>query len=343
MSKITLKTIASQLKVSNNTVSKALRGMPGVSEEMREKIIQLAQEMGYKKNVPNVGGNNSSAISISLICRKSFFDEPTFWSHVLYGIWNFSGQNNISIRTVPIDPSDENDALNMSVITGVPSHGYIVIGTIHDELLRKIISTKTPTVVVDYYSNDVDCDYINSANDSGIYKSVKYLWQNNHKRIGFINNKEGAYTFNQRYKAFLKYMEFFKLPVDERFIWHDAVYVDTQYYIQKIKALRHLSNFPTAWVCVNDNTALAFYNALKEMGIKVPDEISIIGFDNISSIYEPFLTTIDVPQKAMGERAMQQLLYRIKHPDEPYLNIQMNTTLIERSSVRNLNDCKRKD
>jgi len=79
------------------------------------------------------------------------------------------------------------------------------------------------------------------------------------------------------------------------------------------------------------------------MGIKVPDEISIIGFDNISSIYEPFLTTIDVPQKAMGERAMQQLLYRIKHPDEPYLNIQMNTTLIERSSVRNLNDCKRKD
>jgi len=338
MSKITLKTIADELNVSINTVSKALRGMPGVSDEMREKIIQLAQELGYKKNNTHLGSDNS--ISISLICRKSFFEDPTFWSHVLFGIWNFSGQNNISIRTVPIDPGGENDTVNMAAITGAPSNGYIVIGTINDELLKKIISTKVPTVVVDYYSNDVDCDYINSANDKGIYMAVKYLYQNNHKNIGFINNKEGAYTFHQRYIAFLKYMEYFKLPVDERFVWHDAVYNDTMhytgYYIQKIKALRHLSNFPTAWVCVNDSTALAFYNALKELEIKVPDDVSIIGFDNISSIYEPFLTTIDVPQVSMGQRAVQQLLYRIKHPGEPFISIQMNTTLIERSSVKNL-------
>lgn len=336
MSKITLEIIANELKTSKNTVSKALRGVPGVSDVLRDKIINLAQESGYMKTNASDIVKSTSVVNISLICRKSFFDEPTFWSQVFYGIWDFSGQNNISIRTVTFDINKDDDSLTMTSITSVQSHGYIVVGTIRDELLKKIVATKTPVIVVDYYSNDVECDYINSANRNGIYKSVKYLQQNNHRSVGFINNTEGAYSFTQRFEAFIKYMELLKLPVDDRFIWHDAVYIDTEYYIHKIKALRNLASFPTAWVCVNDNTAMAFYNALKELGIEVPNEVSIIGFDNISSIYAPFLTTIDVPQKAMGWQALKQLLYRIMHPDEPFISIQMNTTLIERSSVKTL-------
>lgn len=339
MKRVTLEDIGKKLNVSKNTVSKALRGLPGVSEETRKKIIDLAREMGYTK-IKTSYSVDAKPINISLICRKSFFDEPTFWSHVFYGIWNFAGKNNVSIRTVTVEPATENSASTLSSILNTDSQGYLIVGTISEEVLRKIVATKAPVVVVDYYNKDIECDYINSANDSGIYKAVKYLYDKNHRKIGFINNAEGAYTFNERYRAFVKYMEFFGLTINNRFIWHDAIYDDTGYYIEKINKLRKLPDFPTAWICVNDNTALAFYKALQKLDIKVPEEISIIGFDNISvsNVYDPFLTTIEVPQMAMGQWAMQQLLYRIEHPHEPFVNIELNTRLIERNSVRSLSD-----
>jgi len=341
MKKVTLNDIAVKLNISKNTVSKALRGLPGVSDEMRKKIIDLAREMGYTKgNISSSYSTNAKPININLICRKSFFDEPTFWSHVFYGIWNFSGKNNISIRTVTVEPATENSPSTISSILNTNCHGYLIVGTISDEVLRKIVATQAPVVVVDYYNRDIECDYINSANDNGIYKAIKYLYSKNHKKIGFINNAEGAYTFNERYNAFIKYMQLFNLPINDYFIWHDATYINTDYYIEKFNKLHNLPDFPTAWVCVNDNTALTFYKALQILGIKVPEEISIIGFDNISisNVYDPFLTTIDVPQIAMGQLAIQQLLYRIDHPHEPFLNIELNTRLIERKSVKNLND-----
>lgn len=335
LGKVTLEMIANELSTSKNTVSKALRGLPGVSEELRQKIIKFAEDAGYIKSTVNLT-NNDMPVHITLVCRKSFFSEPSFWSQVFYGIWDFSGHNNISIRTVTIDMDNEDSLLVASASISNPCDGYVIVGTISDELIQKISETSLPMVVVDNYYNDIECDYINTANGRGIYKAVKHLYLNNHKNIGFINNTEGAYSFTQRYEAFLKHMELFRLTVDSRFIWHDAVYIDTQYYVEKIKALRSLPNFPTAWVCVNDNTALAFFNALKELKIKVPDDISIIGFDNISGIFAPFLTTIDVPQKAIGWRALEQLIHRIKNPGEPYVSIQINTSLVERSSVKRL-------
>ena len=313
----------------------SLRGLPGVSDSLRDKITQVAKQKGYLRDNAADPTAESAVITVSMICRKSFFEDPTFWSQVFYGIGDYSGQNNITIRTVTID-IDENDANILSSIANCKSGGYIVVGTIRDDLLYKIIEMKTPVIVVDYYSKDIPCDYINTDNSGGIYKAVKYLYQNNHRKIGFINNQEGAYSFARRYEAYRRYMELFKMPVEERFVWHDAVYSDTIYYKQKIQALRSLSSFPTAWICVNDNTAIAFYNALMELGIKVPNEVSIIGFDNIVSSYKPFITTIDVPQKAIGWWAMQQLHDRIKYPDKPFVSIQLNTTLVERNTVKYL-------
>ncbi len=335
MKKVTLDVIARELNTSKNTVSKALRGLPGVSDTLRDKIIQVAKQKGYLEDTVSYPLHQSTVITASMICRKTFFEDPTFWSQVFYGIGDYSGQHNITIRTVTID-INESDADILSSITSSTSDGYIMIGTIKDELLYKIVETKTPVIVVDYYSNDIPCDYVNADNSGGIYKAVKYLYQNNHRKIGFINNKEGAYSFTRRYEAYRQYMDLLKLPVEEQFIWQDAVYSDTNYYKQKIGALRSSLSFPTAWICVNDNTAIAFYNALMELGIKVPNEVSIIGFDNIVSSYKPFITTIDVPQKAIGWWAMQQLHDRIKHPDKPFVSIQLNTTLVERNTVKYL-------
>lgn len=339
MGKITLQTIADELNTSRNTVSKALRGLPGVSDELRQRIVEYATEVGYSSNSFGDGVAHGRQVNIVMVCRKDFFSQTSFWSQVFYGIMAYSGQNNISIRTVTIDTDNKDKSSSSLTSPTMPCDGYLVVGTISDELLSRINETSLPLVVVDYYNNDIECDYINTDNSRGIYKALQCLVQNNHKRIGFINNIEGAYSFNQRYEAYLKYMELLKLPVDKKYVWHDAVYSDTHYYTEKLRKLYTLPDFPTAWICVNDNTALAFHNALTEMNIKVPDDISIIGFDNITDVFTPFLTTIDVPQRAMGRQAIEQLLYRIENPEKPFVSIQINTTLVERSSVKRLNPC----
>lgn len=333
VSKVTLEDISTVLDVSKNTVSKALRGAPGVSNELREKIIKLAIDMDYKKGFQPDG---NLLKNITVICRKSFFADVTFWSQVFYGIGNCASEKNIKLSIDNIDENKEEKPETLSSITSHPSDGYIVVGTISDVLLGKIKETNIPLVVVDHFSEEIECDYINSSSKTGIYKAIKYLCQNNHKNIGFINNSISAYSFIERYEAYLKYMKEFNLAVNNEFLWLDAVYIETEYYKNKIKSTRNLSNFPTAWVCVNDNTAITFMNALYEMGIKVPKDISIIGFDNISELLSPGLTTIDVPKQAMGEKAVERLIYRAKNPKAPYENIILSTQLIEKNSVKRL-------
>ena len=332
MSKVTLEDISAVLDVSKNTVSKALRGAPGVSEELREKIVKLATDMGYKK----VLQNKKTINKITIICRQSFFADVTFWPQVFYGIGHYANKKNIKLSIENIDETKEDKSETFSSITSHPSDGYIIVGTISDVLLKRIKETNIPVVVVDHFSENIECDYINSSSKTGIYKAIKYLRQNNHKNIGFINNSISAYSFIERYEAYLKYMKEFNLTVSNDFLWLDAVYIETEYYKNKINSTKKLKNFPTAWVCVNDTTAITFINALYEMGIKVPDDVSVIGFDNISELLNPGLTTIDVPKQAMGEKALEQLIYRAENSQVPYTNIILSTQLVERNSVKKL-------
>lgn len=332
MSKVTLEDISKTLNISKNTASKALRGAPGVSEDLRKKIVQLASEMGYKK-AAQLSTNNLK--NITVIGRQTFFSEVTFWPQVFFGITHYAGEINIKISIINIDETKEDNPDTFSSIVSHLSDGYIIVGTISDFLLKKIKTTNLPIVVVDHFSEEIDCDYINSSNKIGIYKAIKHLYQNNHRSIGFIGNSISAYSFVERYEAYLKYMREFSLPVYDDFIWLDAEYLNTGYYKNKINLLRHSENFPSAFVCVNDNTALTFMNALMEMGIKVPEDISIVGFDNISELSYPGLTTIDVPKQSIGKKAVEQLLFRAKNPSFPYTNIILNTQLVERSSVFN--------
>lgn len=333
MSKVTLENISETLGVSKNTVSKALRGAPGVSDDLRQKIVQLATEIGYKKIVQPVG---NSLKDITVIGRKCFLAEATFWPKVLYGITHYASDKEIKISIANIDETKEENPATLSSIISHDSDGYIIIGTIGDYLLGKIAATRVPTVVVDHFSKAVDCDYINSSNRIGIYKAVKHLYAANHRKIGFIGNSYFASSFQERYAAYLESMDEFSLSVQSDFVWLDAEYLDTQYYINKINLYREYDNFPTAWVCINDKTALSFMNALMELGIKVPDDLSLVGFDNITDFSYPGLTTVEVPKQSLGEKAVEQILYRSQNPEAPYVNIILNTQLIQRGSVKSL-------
>jgi len=330
MKKTTIKTIAEQLGVSKNSVAKALHGMPGVSDELRNKVNSLADELGYAVKT----GKYPAPVNVSVIHHRIITDERYFWPVVLSGIWECAAENNVSLQSIIVE---ENGGSYPGLFQKVAmSSGIIVIGDVPDILLTTVKSFNIPFIVVDHYSNLVDCDYLNSANENGIFKAVNYLAQHNHKKIGYINNGFHTYSYTKRNESFRTSMEDLGLPVDERFVWTDTRFCDLEYYRKKMPMLESCENRPTAWVCGNDATASDFYCVLIEHGFKIPDDFSIIGFDNNSMIYTQFLTTMEIPRKSMGKYAVNRLLYRIQNPGEPYLDIFFNTNMIERNSVKKI-------
>ena len=195
---------------------------------------------------------------------------------------------------------------------------------------------KLPIAVVDYHSDIYDCDYIISANKNGIYKAITYLIENNHTKIGFIGNVDWMYSFQARYEAFLYYMNKFKLTVDNNYVWLDSRYHDHTYLHEKIKHFMPSDDAATAWICINDVVAVNFSSALKKEGYSVPEDASIIGFDNSTYPGAQYLTTLDVQVKSLGKRAIEQLILRIETPEKPHETISINTTLIIRDSVKRL-------
>ncbi|SNX53909.1 LacI family DNA-binding transcriptional regulator [Thermoanaerobacterium sp. RBIITD] len=335
MEKVTLQDIADVIGVSKNTVSKALRGSDGVSAEVKNKILDTAIRMGYKKikDLPN------KIINVTVLCREDFLVESTFWSNVLFGIENSTRNNNLKLSITAIDVEGEENLNIPQTITKETTNGIIIVGTLNDKFIKKVEATKIPFVIVDHYSEEIECDYINSANENGIYKALKYFYENGHKKIGFIGNNEWAYSFKQRYYSYVRYMKEFNLSIDSEYVWLDInlkgtdFFKDVEYFKRKISLT---DDFPTAWICANDKIALVFIRSLVEMDINVPDRVSVIGFDNIEigALSYPALTTVNIPKQALGEKAVQQLIYRMNDPERPYEDIRLSTNLVIRDSVK---------
>jgi len=322
--------IASELNISKNTVSRALRGLSGVSDSVRKKILAQAESSGYKVKI-----KENTLLHIVMVHMEALLDDNFFWPKVLSGIMNFAANQGISIRVVTVDSNKDNTASIMS-IDNQKCDGILAINDLDDRTLRQLSELKLPLVVIDYFSDIINCDFVVTANRIGIHKVLSHLIENNHKRIGFIGNINWRYSFQERFDAFRSYMAKCNLPVDNDYVWLDSEYKDLSYFRKKIKQFLPSENAVTAWVCVNDVMAVDLINALKENGYKIPDDFSVVGFDNIAYPGTQVLTTLEVQIKSLGQRAIEQLMCRIEFPEKAHEILCIDTKLIIRDSVKKL-------
>ena len=330
MPKVTMDSLAASLGVSKNTVSRALRGLSGVSDEMRTQIIALADEMGYKMKA-----KENPLLHVVMIYRKSLTDDVFFWPGVLGGIMDCAADKGISIRALTADTNGNAASLSLA-LREQKCDGLLIVNDIEDNTLRQLAGLKLPMVVVDYHTDSIDCDYVNTDNQNGIRQAIAHLVAHHHHRIGFISNADRLYSFEERLAAFRHHMGKQALTVDERFIWLDAGYEDYVYLKEKIRLLETADTPPTAFICVNDVMAANFTRALADTGRCVPDDISIIGFDNSTLPGGTAFTTLEVQRRALGLRSLEQLMLRIAAPDRPFETLHINTTLIVRDSVKDV-------
>lgn len=331
--KVSMNSIAKKLGVSKNTVSLALRGIPGISENTRKLILDTAASLGYKYK--GFGRQYGITKNLCLVMPKSARDSMDFFSLIQMGIEDEAKKNNMNTILHYYDESEEEFRIPLCIKDGIVS-GVIALGRVCEKIVKILESYKHPIVLVDNYFDGLLTDCVLTDNHSGGYIATEYLLENGHTDIGFFGPIDVSVSYYDRYMGCMKALKAWNVRPDNAhsiFVGYES---PTEAALNALKRLMTGIGLPTAFVCCNDASAIHLYKVLKQLGILIPDQISVIGFDDISSSSDvsPELTTMRVNKDLMGRKAVMKLLSRLGEHDGIAEKLLLSATLVERNSVR---------
>lgn len=321
MKKVTMQDIADQVGVSRMTVSKCFQNNDDISVEMKNKIMDVARKLGYVYRKP-------VRHRVLVLVSEVFLEKTEDFYNSLYKSLNeFSGLNNIALSLVVVRRSEGlKDILSEDFES---ANAVIILGQQPLRTIQKIKEYKLPTICVDFYYRNSGLDTISCNNFQASYNLTSYLIENGHKQIAFVGNLNATNSINDRYLGYYKALLEAGIELNEEYR------IDDRNDKGEIINLNLPKKLPTAFVCNNDHIAYLLIQQLKKQNVQVPEEISVVGFDDViySSISEPKITTMRVTRSYMAEQAIKLLLRRIKNPSAEIRNITVECKLIERESV----------
>ncbi|MCG0275366.1 MAG: LacI family DNA-binding transcriptional regulator [Thermosediminibacteraceae bacterium] len=339
--RVTMRDIAKKLNISINSVSIALNGKEGVSDELRSTIIKTAQEMGYfETNSRILSGFRYK--SVSLLIEERHFRDEHFYSRVTVGIEQQARKNGYDVI---INFIHEGQIQVPASIVDKRVAGILVVGPVNDLLLKTLCESGLPVVLVDHASFSINTDAVLTQNMQGTYMATLYLIGKGHRKIGFFGDVSYSLSVKERWLGYREALIAAKL--EDRHIIKENAYSITgpveklviEDNFEKVANLvSELKEMPTAWVCSNDRAAITLCKALKNLDIRVPEDVSVIGFDDIgmASIFVPHLTTVKVEKELMGKKAFERLLEKIEQKDDTTYHIRLPVSFVERDSVREI-------
>lgn len=309
---VTLKDVAKQAGVSVSTASYSINGSSLIKEETKNKVLKAAKEIGYRTNglAKNLKEQKTNIIGLFL----SGFTGP-FFTDMMEGIQDVVMQNGYEL--VVSASVDKHRLLIERYVDGAIILNYHM----EDELLEEIVSNKFPCVVLDREMNHPFIKGVQLPNERGSQLAVHHLLEKGHIRIGYIAGSTESYDGETRLKGFKNELDKKGLTLLE----HDLIradFTEISGYQGMTKYLEQAGDrLPSAFVCANDEMAMGAIRAIKEKGLQVPEDISIVGFDdiNLSQHFTPSLTTIRVPRKKWGMVAAETLFKMLeqKFDEEP--------------------------
>jgi DNA-binding LacI/PurR family transcriptional regulator len=305
---VTIKDIAKIAGVSHTTVSRALRDHPAIAPETTERIKKIAAEQGYLPSAVARGLKTRRSRTVGVIV--SSIDNP-FWSEVLKEIDDVLHPAGYSLFVVAshLDKLREKEIVRSMVERRVD--GVLLCSPNFSVDQGHLMSEYGLPVAVINNQGAEDCLYsIYIDNDYGSRRATRHLIALGHRRIAYLGNAQGGRTTVERERGFRAEMEAAGLPVDEALVTAGVQGTPAGGY-EGAKHLLSLRERPTAIFCFNDYMAIGVYRALYEAGLRIPQDISVVGFDNIaiSAYLTPPLTTIHQPKDKLGAEASRLMLY----------------------------------
>lgn len=327
MSKVTLEKIAKECGVSKGAVSRALADKYNISEETSYRIKQKALELGYSFSKLKVNKNQNRKVLI--LCPSRLFFKEDFWQSIVKSIADRLSKSSINTEYFIYDENDISASL--SNFKKVSYRGFIVIHYNNEELMMELAKHHVPTVVIDPKFECNDVTVIRFSNSNSVNKATRLLIDRGHKRIAFYGCENHSTSFNERYEGFMSALN--DKVEHKELLFNNS----TKDYADNIKFKKLIQEFkPTAVICANDLIAINAYKVIKTIGLKIPDDISIIGFDNVelSEKVNPKLTTFNIPLKQLGIEAADYLINVIEKRRLDCSEIVVRCEYIERNSVK---------
>jgi DNA-binding LacI/PurR family transcriptional regulator len=307
---VTLKDIAKALDVSPATVSRALKNDSRITVKVRERVTSMARKLGYRPNLLARGLVSNRSHAIGYIVDNlswSFFSELAERVQITAEEFAYS----TFIYSCLKSPQKEREGIEGFLSRGVD--GLLVSATESPEnvrVFRELSKANFPIVIFNDLP-DLEVDSVVTDNYEGATKAMRHLYELGHREISFIGPKENTTFKTQRLAGYRGFLERHGLPAREDLV--QCGEADPMYGYRAIKELMDARRKPTAVFVHNDTLAMGVYRAIHEMGLRIPDDLSVIGYDNLDScqfMYPP-LTTVEFPIRQLARTGVELLMKRI--------------------------------
>ncbi len=328
----TIKDVAKYTGLSISTISKYLNG-GNVLEPNKKSIEEAIQALDFKVNEMARGLKTSRSMTVGVLIPSL---ENIFFTSIVSHIESILLQEGYSTILCDYKESPVLEEQKLQFLLDKMVDGIVMMPlTDNDDLIKTVIAKEIPIVLIDRLINNINCDVVLVDNLNASYNAVEQLIMHGHRRIGIIVGPENVYTAQERLKGYIRVHKDYRLEVDPCLIKYGDYKMQSGYNL--LKELIEIDPPPTAVYVTNYEMTVGSIIAINENNIKIPEDLSLIGFDNLdlARIVKPPLSVVVQPVQQIGETAAQVLLKRLRNDLGGFpLIARLKTELLLRDSIK---------
>ncbi|GMQ62241.1 LacI family DNA-binding transcriptional regulator [Vallitalea maricola] len=334
---VTIKQVAEKANVSTATVSRVINGNYPVSEKVKNKVMKTIKELGYRPN----------SIARSLKCNKTYMVgmvvpdiSNNYFMDIARGVESVISPLGYSLIFCSTDENTDKELRLLNALND-KRVDYVLLAssTQEDHKLQKFIDQGMNIIMIDTSLENLQTDSVVEDNYNATYKLISYVIDQGHKRIGAVNGLLSVSTAKERYNGFCKALEDHDIPLEQSYIVNGAYNRRKTYEEVKFMIQRNINKLPTVLFAANNDMAEGAMIALKEMNLKIPDDISLVSFGdiNLAELIEPRLTIISQNAVLIGEKAGELMLKKVSgNSEHDITKVTIPSEIIIRNSVKSI-------
>lgn len=336
---VKLADIAARAGVSTVSVSKALSGQKGVSEKVREQILLLAEEMGYIKPQRGLAGEDYSVTIGVLVAARFMKEGKSFYWSLIQHITRFAFEKSSFCILEAVEAEDEKSLRLPGLLSGRKADGLIVLGNFRPEYEREVIrQARIPVLFVDARPADPGCDAVVTDNYFGGRIMTEYLLSLGCRSIAFVGTTLVTSSIDERFFGYLRALMGKGIRFREEWLIPDR---DPEIgVIDPVQYFALPEELPDAFFCNCDRTAQMLIEKLEQIGLRVPEDILVAGFDDFlpgGGEEEAGITTYAVDMEGIAQKAVHMIRHKIRSPYS-YGFVSVSGSFLERASTRFMNN-----
>ena len=326
----TMKDIARLAQVSTSTVSHVINGSRFVSDEIREKVMRIVAELNYTPSAVARSLKVRETKTIGLLVTAT--NNP-FFAEVMAGVEQYCQKNQYNLIIATTGGDAKRLQQNLQTLMHKQVDGLLLMCGDSRFQADIELAISLPLVVMDWWFTELNADKILENSALGGYLATKALIDAGHRKIGIITGNLKKSVAQNRLQGYKNALSEAKIALNPH--WIVESHFDFEGGVLGIQSLLTQSSRPTAVFCCSDTIAVGAYQAIQQQGLRIPQDLSIMGYDDIelARYLSPPLSTICQPKDELGKLAVETLLQRIKNPNENYLTLVLEPTCVLRESI----------